>query len=154
PEFAGPLDADLKGRRVAWLGDFNGNVPYEPGVLEVCRRALTIFEQLGCVIEEAVPDFPVDSVWRAWLQLRAWQNGGTLVPYYRDAAKRALLKPEAVFEIEHGLKLSALDITAASLVRTEWYHAVRRLFDQFDYLVAPTAQLFPFDIDLHWPNEI
>jgi amidase len=64
------------------------------------------------------------------------------------------LKPEAVFEIESGLKLAAFDITTASLVRTEWYHAVRRLFEKYDYLVAPTAQLSPFDVDLHWPTEI
>jgi amidase len=64
------------------------------------------------------------------------------------------LKPEAVFEIESGLKLSAFDITSASLTRTEWYHSVRRLFERYDYLVAPTAQLFPFDINMHWPNEI
>jgi amidase len=152
--FAGPLDADLNGVRIAWLGDFKGSVPYEAGVLDVCKRALATFEQLGCVVEDAVPDFPTDAVWRAWRQLRAWQNGGTLLPYYRDPTKRALLKPEAVFEIESGLKLAAFDITAASLVRTEWYHAVRRLFERYDYLVAPTAQLFPFDIDLHWPTEI
>jgi amidase len=85
---------------------------------------------------------------------RAWQNGGALLPYYQDPAKRALLKPEAVFEIESGLKLSAFDITSASLTRTEWYHSVRRLFERYDYLVAPTAQLFPFDINMHWPNEI
>jgi Asp-tRNA(Asn)/Glu-tRNA(Gln) amidotransferase A subunit family amidase len=75
-------------------------------------------------------------------------------PYYQDLAKRALLKPEAVFEIESGLKLSGFDITAASLVRTEWYQSVRRFFERYDYLVAPTAQLFPFDVNMHWPNEV
>jgi amidase len=39
-------------------------------------------------------------------------------------------------------------------VRTEWYHSVRRFFERYDYLVAPTAQLFPFDLDVHWPDEI
>jgi amidase len=152
--FTGPLDTDLRGKRIVWVGDFNGYVPYEPGVLNTCERALKTFEQLGCVVEEALPDFPIDTVWRAWLRLRAWQNGGALLPYYQDPAKRALLKPEAVFEIESGLKLSAFDITAASLARTEWYQSVRRLFERYDYLVAPTAQLFPFDVNMHWPNEI
>ena len=67
---------------------------------------------------------------------------------------RALLKPEAVFEVESGLKLSAFDITAASAVRTEWYQAVRRFFEKYDFLIAPTAQLFAFDADMHWPQEI
>src|SRR5262249_45990224 len=69
-------------------------------------------------------------------------------------AKRALLKPEAVFEVESGLKLSAFDITAASAVRTEWYQAVRLFFRKYDYLVLPTAQMFPFDANVHWPQEI
>ena len=152
--FQGPLEKDFKGARIAWAGDFNGNLPYEPGVLELCKNALKTFEAMGCVIEEAQPDYSIDAVWRAWLKLRAWQNGGTLLPYYNDPAKRALLKPEAVFEVESGLKLSAFDITAASLVRTEWYQAVRRFFEKYDFLIAPTAQTFPFDADMHWPKEI
>src|SRR5258705_4942879 len=152
--FQAPLETDLKGKRIAWLGDFNGAIPYEAGVLELCRSALRVFESLGCIVEEAVPDYPVDKVWQAWLKLRAWQSGGNLLGYYRDPAKRPLMKPEAVFEVESGLKLSAFDITAASAVRTEWYGVVRAFFERYDYLIAPTAQLFPFDVDLHWPDEI
>jgi amidase len=39
-------------------------------------------------------------------------------------------------------------------VRTEWYGVVRAFFERYDYLITPTAQLFPFDVDLHWPSEI
>ena len=152
--FQGSLERDFKGARIAWAGDFKGYLPFEPGVLDVCKSALKTFETIGCVVEEAQPDYSIDAVWRAWLKLRAWQNGGTLLPYYNDPAKRALLKPEAVFEVESGLKLSAFDITAASLVRTEWYQAVRRFFEKYDFLIAPTAQVFPFDANVHWPKEI
>ena len=92
--------------------------------------------------------------WRAWLRLRAWQSGGSLLAYYNDPEKRALLKPEAVFEVESGLKLTAFEITAASVVRAEWYHAVQRFFEKYDFFIVPTAQLFPFDVDTHWPQEI
>jgi amidase len=78
----------------------------------------------------------------------------TLLAYYNDPSKRAMLKPEAIFEIEMGLKLSAYDVIAASVVRSEWHQAVRRFFDEYDYFIAPTAQLFPFDVDLCWPQEI
>src|SRR5277367_5137557 len=148
------LEADVKGKRIAWSGDFKGYHPFEAGVLDVCTKALKVFESMGCVVEEAHPDYPIDSVWRAWLKLRAWQTGESLLAYYNDPAKRALLKPEAIFEIESGLKLTAYDISAASEVRTEWYQAVRRFFERYDYFIVPTAQLFPFDINLHWPQEI
>ena len=148
------LGRDFKGVRIAWVGDFKGYLPFEPGVLDVCKGALKTFEAMGCIIEEAQPDYPIEAMWRAWLTLRAWQSGSALLPYYNDPAKRALLKPEAIFEIESGLKLSAFDITAASVVRTEWYQSVRRFFETYDYFILPTAQVFPFDAAVHWPKEI
>jgi amidase len=152
--FRGSLEADLKGKRIAWAGDFSGYIPYEPGVLDVCKSALKTFEAIGCVVEEAHPDYSIDAVWRAFIRLRAWQTGGTLLAFYNDPKKRALMKPEAVYEVESGMKLTAYDITAASAVRSEWYHAVRRFFERFDFLIVPTAQLFPFGIDMHWPAEV
>ena len=152
--FQEPLKIDLKGKRIAWAGDFKGYLPFEPGVLDVCKAALKTFESMGCIVEEAQPNYPIDAVWRAWLQLRAWQAGGALLAFYNDPAKRALMKPEAIFEVESGLKLSAFDITAASSVRSDWYQAMRQFFERFDYFVLPTAQLFPFDANVHWPQEI
>ena len=96
----------------------------------------------------------VDAVWRAFVTAARLAAGGSLLAYYNDPAKRALLKPEAIFEVESGLKLTAFDITAASAVRTEWYQAVRRFFERYDYFIVPTAQVFPFDVNLHWPQEI
>jgi len=152
--FRGRLQRDLRGMRIAWCGDFNGFAPHEPGVLDVCKKALKTFECLGCSVEEAQPDYPLDAVWQAVLRLRSWQQGNMLLPFYNDPAKRALLKPEAIFEVEMGRRLSAFDISAASVVRTEWYHAVQRFFERYDYFIIPTAQLFPFDIDMDWPHEI
>jgi amidase len=152
--FLGPLEADMKGKRIAWLGDMKGWAPYEPGVLEVCRAALKTFEAVGCTIEEAQPDRAPEPVWQAFQRIRAWQSGGPLRGYYADPAKRAQLKPEAQWEVEQGLKLGAYDITAATAVRTQWSNAVARLFENHDYLVMPTAQVFAFDVDTHWPKTI
>jgi amidase len=148
------LERAFKGKRVAWAGDFKGYTPYEAGVLDVCKAATRVFENLGCAVEDAQPDYSLDAVWRAVLRIRGWQQGAPLLAFYNDSAKRALLKPEAIYEIELGAKQSAYDITAASVTRTEWYQAVRRFFDRYDYFVVPTAQVFPFDADLHWPQEI
>jgi amidase len=152
--FRGPLERDLKGTRIAWAGDYGGYIPYAPEVLDLCKAALTIFEQMGCIVEEARPNFSMESLWAAFLPLRAWHTAGPLMAYYRDPAKRALLKPEAVFEIESALKLSALDVTAASTVRAQWYEATRRFFETYDYFIVPTAQLFPFGAEIDWPREV
>jgi len=58
-QFRGSLKAEVKGRRIAWAGDFKGFTPCEPEVLATCRTALKTFENLGCVVEEAIPDYPL-----------------------------------------------------------------------------------------------
>lgn len=152
--FRGSLAGEIKGKRIAWLGDFGGATPNDPGVLEVCQGALRTFEAIGCHVEPAWPDYPVEKVWQAFVRLRGWQQGGNLLDIYNDPVRRALLKPEAVFEVETGARLSAYDATAASLVRTEWTRAVAKLFERYDYMVLPTAQVFPFPAELDWPKTV
>jgi len=148
------LARDFSGARIAWSGDWGGALPFEPGVLETCRAALRSFEEMGCRVETANPDFPLDAVWRAWLVLRAWQAGTALKDVYDNPALRAQLKPEAAYEVEQGAKLSAYDVSAASALRSQWSEAVRAFFERHDFWVLPTAQLFPFDAALDWPREI
>ena len=152
--FLAPLGGDFKGTRIGWLGDLNGWAPYEAGVMDVCQAALKTFQSLGCSVDAAMPDAAPEPAWQAFIKLRQWQQGGNFRPYYADPAKRALLKPEAIYEVEGGAKLSAFDVTSASMARTLWSNAVQRLFRRYDYLVMPTAQLFPFDIAEHWPGQI
>jgi amidase len=148
------LGRDFEGTCIAWSGDMNGDLPFEAGVLDTCRGALAAFESLGCKVEEANPDFAIDAVWRAWLTLRAWQAGSGLLEIHRNASMRPHMKPEAVFEVESGAKLSAYDVSAASAVRSRWSEAVRRFFERYDYWILPTAQVFPFSVELDWPHEI
>jgi amidase len=153
-DFSFGAPPDLAGTRVAWLGDMGGYLPFENGVLDVDRRALARLEALGCVVEEVVPAFDMDRLWRAWNRLRSWQVAANMRVHYVDAAKRALLKPEMCWEIEQGLGLSGADVHAASCVRSEWYRCVVGLFERYDVLVLPAAQVFPFDVDLPWPRQI
>ena len=148
------VDAPVKGRRIGWLGDFDSQIPHEPEVLEVCRTALKAFEAIGCVVEEAKIDMPVEPAWQAMIKLRGWQQSAAFIADYRDPARRALLKPEAVFEAETGLSLGAFDLNAASEVRTAWYMAVKKQFERYDHLVLPSAQLFPFPVEERWPSTI
>jgi amidase len=148
------LQSPFKGKRIAWGADFKGHAPCEAGVLEVCRAATQSLESLGCIVEEAVPDFDFEALWQATIRLRGWQQGASIQAFYDDPAKRALLKPEAVYEVETGMRQSARDITAASVLRTEWSQVVRKFLEHYDFWVLPTAQVFPFDINQHLPQEI
>ena len=59
-----------------------------------------------------------------------------------------------VWEIEQSLSLNKKDIDQAELFRKEWYAELDRLFNIYDFLILPTAQVFPFSNDIHWPKEI
>jgi amidase len=156
--FATAVDGDVmawaRGKRIGWLGDFGGSAPHEAGVLELCRGALKTFESLGCVVEDAAVDVAPEPVWQAFIRLRHWHAGFALGAVAADPARRALMKPEALWEVDEGAKLSARDVAEASLTRGHWSDAVRRLFERHDFLVAPTAQVFPFPITWDWPKAI
>jgi amidase len=153
-QFEQDLKRDFKGVRIAFGGDYGGYLPTEPGVLDLCKSALKAFETLGCVVEEAWPDYPVERVWQNWRTLRAWQAGSALKELYKAPEKRALMKPEAQFEVESGEKLSAYEVFDASAVRSAWYQAVRAFFERYDYFLLPSGQVFPFDVTIDWPKEI
>ncbi len=146
-----------KGKRIGWLGDLGGYLAMQPGVLDRCEAALGRLALLGCHIEPVSPaDLGVapQALWECWLTLRTVAAAPALFGFVRDPARRRLMKPEAIWEAERGLALSAADVAAASQVRTSFFHAWLRLFHRFDYLVLPSAQVFPFDAQLHWPAEI
>ncbi|MEO5493632.1 MAG: amidase [Sphingomonas sp.] len=152
--FAQPVRPAGPGKRIGWLGDFGGDAPIEPEVQRICDLAMATLRSMKCTVEPARPDFSAEAAWTAFKQLRSWQQGGGLLPFYDDPAKRPLLKPEAVYEIEAAKALSAFDITRASSVRSAWSGAFRQLFDRFDFLIAPTAQMMPFTADIDWPKTV
>ncbi|WER48465.1 amidase [Cupriavidus sp. WKF15] len=152
--FALPSERDWSGVRIGWLGDLGGHLPTEPGLLDTCVMALGHLRTLGCTIDAALPDFDLERLWQAWIDLRSFAVAGANGALYRDPVKRAQLKPEAAWEIERGLALSGSRVYEAMTVRSAWYQALRALFERFDYLVMPAAQVFPFQAELDWPHAI
>lgn len=153
-QFAGKLERDFKGARLGWLGDLGGHLAMEKGVLELCRKSFADFEAIGCHVEDTAMGFSPERLWDTWRTLRHWMVAGSLGGAYTDPAKRELLKPEAIWEVENGLKLSAMDVFRASAARSDWYRAISKLFERYDYLLLPSAQVFPFDKTWDWPKEI
>ncbi len=152
--FADRLEGEVRGLRIGWLGDWGGAYPTEPGLLGLCREALSVFERLGAVVEDLPPPFPAADLWSAWTALRAMLSAGSRGALHEDAATLAQLKPEARWEIEQGLALSARAVHEASLIRSRWYAAYAALFERFDAVALPSAQVWPFPVEWRWPQEI
>ena len=153
--FAPPLaPLDARGLRIGWLGDLGGYLPLEPGIREVCEQALGRLEALGCAVEPTPLGHPPERVWQTWLTWRRWLVAGRLAPFLGDAARLERLKPEARWEAEQGAGLTAAEVYAASAERSAFYRRLLALFERFDVLALPSAQVWPFPAEWHWPKQI
>ncbi|SLN73396.1 Acylamidase [Roseovarius gaetbuli] len=141
---------EAKGARIGWLGDWGGDWPFEAGILDLSEEALRVFEGLGARVEPVKPPFSRVALWQSWVTLRHWAVSANLSPLLESGR----LKPEAIWEVEEGQRLSALKVHKASVIRSGWFAAAARLFETYDALVLPTAQVWPFPADWTYPKEI
>jgi len=148
------LERDFSAARIGWLGDFNGYLATEPGVMALCEAGLDQFRALGIAVEPCQPGYDMARLWRCWLVHRKWLVAGMLGAVCANPDQRAQIKPEALWEIESAQTLTAAEVYRASVERSDWYRALLKLFEHYDYLLAPSAQVFPFDNTGHWPQHI
>jgi len=152
--FAQSLDASMKGKRVGWLGNLNGYLPMESGVLEVCQDALKVLETTGCSVDTTHLGMQPEAIWDAWLVWRKALAGASTGAYAHLPNWREKVKPEAQWEYDQSLDLSGTQLMKASAARTRYYQSMIDLFESFDVLAIPTAQVWPFDIKERWPQNI
>jgi amidase len=149
PQFAQPLDRDFRGVRVAWFKDLGG-LPFDPRVREVVDAQRSVFESLGCVVEQAEPDFAgADEAFRIIRASLFHMGLGGLPP-----EQLRLVKESVVSEIERGARLTAADLARAGSLRTELYFRIKEFFERYDFFVLPTSQVPPFDVGQQWVREI
>ncbi|NOE25640.1 amidase [Ruegeria sp. HKCCD6157] len=143
--------ADLQGLRIGWLGDWGGAFPTEPGILDICKDAMDVFETRGARVEDVAPPFDAEKLWTSWITLRSFSVAAGLEPL---ASQKEHLKDSVQWELDRGLAMSAMEVHHASVIRSEWFRCAANLFEQFDALVLPSAQIWPFSVDLPYPTEI
>jgi len=144
---------NLQGLKIGWMGDYDGYLEMEPGIVDLCEKSLAILAGHGAVIDPCQPDYNMHRLWETWLTLRHWRRH-SLRALYDDKKTREKLKPETIWEIEGSFKTSSTQIYDAGIARSDWFRSLRLLFDRYDLLVLPTAQVFPFSKDVHWPKKI
>jgi amidase len=146
--FAGDLTIDPKNLRIAWSTDLGG-LPVDPDVRSVVDGARSMFEAIGCDVEDACPDFTDAD--EAFKDLRAFGMipMADLMRQHRDQ-----MKPEAIWNIECGLQLSAEDVSRAMVKQAGLFHRMSAFLERYDAFVCVVNQVPPFPIDLDWPHEI
>jgi amidase len=152
--FVPPPDANARGLRVGWLGDLGGHLAMEAGVLAVCEEALQRFAGAGAIVEPATLGVSLDALWEAWMVWRRALTSARVAPLLARPGARELIKPEALWECEQAQGLVFADFQGASQVRSAFSARLATLFERYDLLALPSAQVWPFPLGERWPAQI
>ncbi len=148
--FAEPLEADQKGKRIAFTEDL-GFLPVAGPVRAVFRSAGSRFEELGARVEPAWPDL-MDAP-HIFQTLRAHAFAGSFAHVY-ESDQRDQLKDTVQWNVARGLAQSAVDVARAETGHTAVYRRMLSFFEDWDFLVLPSTQVPPFPKTQDWVREI
>jgi amidase len=147
--FARPLARDFKGVRVAWFKDLGG-LPFDRRIRDVIDSRRKVFESLGCIVEQAEPDFTgADEAFRVLRALGFHQQHAAKAAQYRSQIKATVLE-----EVDLGAKLTGPEINKADVARSALYRRVGEFFSKYEFFILPVTQVPPFDIGQQYVTEI
>jgi amidase len=118
------------------------------------QAALAEVEDAGGTLEEAALGCDPARVWETWLVWRRWSVAARIAPHLADPANRARIKPEALWEHDQGEGLTGMQTVQACAERTAFHEQMLALFERYDVLALPTAQVWPFPAEWRWPQAI
>jgi len=147
--FADPLDHNPKGLRIAWCSHFGG-LPFDRRVRDVFNAQRKKFEAMGCVTEDAEPDFSgADEAFKVLRALGYYQQHGA-----KFSQHRAQMKSTVVQEIELGARLTGPEIADAETKRSRLFARIGQVMTKYDFMLLPVTQVPAFDIDQEYVKEI
>ena len=151
--FAGSLERDLLGVRVAWSPDAGG-LPVDPAIRAALASVPDILSDLGCHVIDAWPDLSDAAI--VFQARRAWQFALRFGPLLADHRDR--MKETVVWNIERGLSMTVADYADACRRHTRLFARVDEFMSPdgggFDFLACPVTQVRPFPIKVEYPTEI
>ena len=154
PDCLPQLDQPLARQRIGWLGDWDGAMPYDAGIIPLSDTAMAQMQTMGHNVSVLPAPFDAERMWDSWITLRSWAMAGNMGALYADPERRDFLKEAARWEIERGLAMDAMTVHHASVARSDWFRTATQLFEQVDVLVLPSAQVWPFDVTEVHPTQI
>jgi amidase len=147
--FRAPLERGFKGVRVAWWRGLGG-IPVETGIRRVVDANRTVFQELGCVVEDAEPDFT--GVADAFPLLRYVGNFSRFAPLVRERPE--WVKDTIRFEVAQAERATGADMGQALARQAQMFNQSREFFDRYEYFILPVTQVAPFDVNTPYPVEI
>jgi amidase len=140
--FTQELDSSPQRLRIAVSRNL-GVTPVDREVADIVLAAARKLQGEDISVEEAHPDLP-DAMACFQTQRAAGYAAGMLplLQHHRD-----LLKPEVIWNIEKGLKLTGEDIGRAELQRATLFRNMHAFLNTYDVLICPTTIVPPFPVE-------
>jgi len=135
-------------KRIAYSPDL-GITPVDPEVAAITRKAALRFAEAGAIVEEAHPD--LNEAHECFHVLRAFDFAISKAALLRD--RRDLLKPEVIWNIEEGLKLSVERLARAEAQRVAMSRRTLEFFKTYDLLLTPATIVAPFPVENRYVAE-
>ena len=135
-------------RRVAYSPDL-GITAVDPEVAAITRKAALRFAEAGAIVEEAHPD--LREAHECFHVLRAFDFAISKAALLRS--KRDQLKPEVIWNIEEGLKLSVEQLERAEAQRVAMTARTLEFFKTYDLLLTPATIVAPFPVENRYVAE-
>jgi amidase len=143
------LARDFAGTRIAWSIDFGG-VPFDTRIRSMVDAQRGLFQTAGCVVSNADADWTgADEIFKT-LRARAFVAKHAAVVN----ANRERVKETVIAEVERGERLTQAEVEAAERGRLELRDRLAGFMEVYDFLVLPTTQVPPFDVEHPYVTEI
>lgn len=147
--FAGSLERDFKGVRIAWSRDLGGR-PMDAENSRVTESQRGVFENLGCIVEDDEPDLAdTDEIFQA---IRAYSFAIKHETHLRD--HREKVKDTIIWNTEKGLEMAAIELAHAERKRTRLWEQLMVFFGKYEFLALPVTSVPPFSIEDEYVTEI
>ncbi len=138
--------------KIGWLSNMNGDYIVEKDILEICETKLKDLEKINLKVEALKPKINTNILWESWTTLRAKSiYEDTLAMNISDINSMTY---QAIWEYNKGKEIKAEDLKIALDQKQECLNQINLIFKKFDFLVLPSAQIFPFDKNLQFPINI
>ena len=134
---------------MAWWRSLGG-IPFEPEIRRVIDSNRKVFEDLGCIVEDAEPDFT--GVEQAFPLLRYVGNHPQYAPLIRQRAE--WVKDTIKYEVAQAERTTGADIGRAQARQARMYDQSRQFFERYQYFILPVTQVEPFDVNTPYPTAI
>ena len=136
-------------KRIGFSPDL-GIGPVDKEVADICRAAAEKLAGAGAAVEESCPDFTGALDTFQVLRAALFVTGrAPMLENHRDK-----LKPEMIWNIEKGMKLTAGEIGRALNERARLSERAALWFESHDVLACPVAIVPPFDVDIRYVESV